>query len=104
MTPSNERNVVTVSFIITPLGINCGASYDSPANNPYRCFINRPPGAASPVPRSSVSPEGLASAEKALRAVIVEAYVKGLSTRVVDDLVRALGIGHVRWRCEPCTI
>jgi putative transposase len=31
-------------------------------------------------------------AEKALHAVIVEAYVKGISTRKVDDLVRALGI------------
>jgi putative transposase len=30
-------------------------------------------------------------AEKALHAVIVEAYVKGVSTRKVDDLVRALG-------------
>lgn len=32
-------------------------------------------------------------AEKALQAVIVEAYVKGISTRKVDDLVRALGAG-----------
>jgi transposase-like protein len=31
-------------------------------------------------------------AEKALHAVVVEAYVKGVSTRKVDDLVRALGI------------
>src|SRR5262249_58404716 len=31
-------------------------------------------------------------AERALHAVIVEAYVKGVSTRKVDDLVRALGI------------
>jgi len=31
-------------------------------------------------------------AEKALHAVIVEAYVKGVSTPKVDDLVRALGI------------
>src|SRR5438128_4456613 len=30
-------------------------------------------------------------AEKALHAVVVEAYVKGVSTRKVDDLVRALG-------------
>jgi transposase-like protein len=30
-------------------------------------------------------------AEKALHAVICEAYVKGVSTRKVDDLVRALG-------------
>src|SRR4029450_8905256 len=30
--------------------------------------------------------------ERALHAVVVEAYVKGVSTRNVDDLVRALGI------------
>jgi putative transposase len=30
-------------------------------------------------------------AEKALHAVVIEAYVKGVSTRKVDDLVRALG-------------
>ncbi len=34
-------------------------------------------------------------AEKALHAVIVEAYVKGVSTRKVDDLVRALGIDGI---------
>lgn len=35
-------------------------------------------------------------AEKALHAVICEAYVKGISTRKVDDLVRALGMdGHL---------
>jgi len=37
-------------------------------------------------------------AEKALHAVICEAYVKGVSTRKVDDLVRALGIERVRKR------
>src|SRR6266511_736348 len=31
-------------------------------------------------------------AEKALHAVVVEAYVKGVSTRKVDDLVNALGL------------
>jgi putative transposase len=31
-------------------------------------------------------------AEKALHAVVVEAYVKGVSTRKVDDLVKSLGI------------
>ena len=31
-------------------------------------------------------------AERALAAVIQEAYVKGISTRKVDDLVRALGM------------
>jgi len=34
-------------------------------------------------------------AEKALHAVIVEAYVKGVSTRKVDDLVKALGIDGI---------
>jgi putative transposase len=34
-------------------------------------------------------------AERALAAVIQEAYVKGVSTRKVDDLVRALGIDGV---------
>jgi putative transposase len=34
-------------------------------------------------------------AEKALQAVVVEAYVKGISTRKVDDLVKALGIDGI---------
>ena len=34
-------------------------------------------------------------AEKALHAVVCEAYVKGVSTRKVDDLVRALGIDGI---------
>src|SRR5713101_7327843 len=34
-------------------------------------------------------------AEKALHAVVVEAYVKGVSTRKADDLVRALGIDGI---------
>ena len=34
-------------------------------------------------------------AEQALQAVVVEAYVKGVSTRKVDDLVRALGIDGI---------
>jgi transposase-like protein len=33
--------------------------------------------------------------EKALHAVVVEAYVKGVSTRKVDDLVKALGIDGI---------
>jgi transposase-like protein len=33
--------------------------------------------------------------ERALHAVVVEAYVKGVSTRKVDDLVRALGIDGI---------
>src|SRR5438874_7740297 len=38
-------------------------------------------------------------AERALAAVVQEAYVKGVSTRKVDDLVRALGIDGLS-RCE----
>src|ERR687895_982665 len=34
-------------------------------------------------------------AEKALHAVVVEAYVKGISIRKVDDLVKALGIDGI---------
>jgi putative transposase len=34
-------------------------------------------------------------AEKALHAVVREAYVKGISTRKVDDLVRALGMDGI---------
>ena len=34
-------------------------------------------------------------AEKALHAVVVEAYVKGVSTRKVDYLVKALGIDGI---------
>ncbi|MGH2725072.1 MAG: IS256 family transposase [Actinomycetota bacterium] len=34
-------------------------------------------------------------AEKALHAVVCEAYIKGVSTRKVDDLVRALGIDGI---------
>src|SRR5712691_5519654 len=34
-------------------------------------------------------------ADKALHAVICEAYVKGVSTRKVDDLVRALGMDGI---------
>lgn len=37
-------------------------------------------------------------AEKALHAVVVEAYVKGVSTRKVDGLVRALGIDGISAR------
>jgi putative transposase len=35
------------------------------------------------------------TAEKALTAVIQEAYIKGISTRSVDDLVKALGMSGV---------
>jgi putative transposase len=42
-------------------------------------------------------------AEKALTAVIQEAYVHGISTRSVDDLVRAMGfLASRRARCHGC--
>ncbi len=34
-------------------------------------------------------------AEKALTAVIQEAYIQGISTRSVDDLVKALGMDGI---------
>jgi len=34
-------------------------------------------------------------AEKALTAVIQEAYIQGISTRSVDDLVKAMGMSGV---------
>lgn len=34
-------------------------------------------------------------AEKALTAVIQEAYVQGISTRSVDDLVKAMGVSGI---------
>jgi transposase-like protein len=34
-------------------------------------------------------------AEKALTAVIQEAYIQGISTRSVDDLVKALGMSGI---------
>jgi transposase-like protein len=34
----------------------------------------------------------MSMAEKALTAVIQEAYIQGISTRTVDDLVRAMGM------------
>ena len=48
--------------------------------------------------------EARRTAEKALAAVIQEAYVQGVSTRSVDDLVQALGmsgITKVRFRAWP---
>lgn len=42
-------------------------------------------------------------AEKALTAVIQEAYIQGISTRSVDDLVRAwAAAGFPRARCRGC--
>lgn len=34
-------------------------------------------------------------AEKALTAVIQEAYIQGISTRSVDDLVKAMGMSGI---------
>jgi transposase-like protein len=34
-------------------------------------------------------------AEKALTAVIQEAYIQGISTRSVDDLVKAMGMDGI---------
>ena len=39
-------------------------------------------------------------AEKALAAVVQEAYVHGVSTRSVDDLVKAMGMGPVSPRAK----
>jgi transposase-like protein len=46
-------------------------------------------------------------AEKALTAVIQEAYIQGVSTRSVDELVRAMGMSgisksQVSRLCEDC--
>ena len=42
-------------------------------------------------------------AEKALTAVIQEAYVQGISTRSVDELVKAMGMkGSAKRRCRGC--
>ena len=52
------------------------------------------PRATAPVSFADISPRDRAKgpmAEKALTAVIQEAYVHGVSTRSVDDLVKALG-------------
>ena len=40
-------------------------------------------------------------AEKALTAVVAEAYLLGVSTRKVEDLVQALGIRRARSRSSP---
>jgi transposase-like protein len=40
-------------------------------------------------------PEPRRTAERALAAVIREAYVRGVSTRAVDDLVRAMGLAGI---------
>src|SRR6201988_3478123 len=84
----------------------CGAAYDekNPAErlnsrNGYRerTWDTRAGSVELKIPKlrqGSYFPEFLEprrTAEKALTAVIQEAYVKGISTRSVDDLVKALG-------------
>ena len=39
--------------------------------------------------------------EKALTAVIQEAYIQGISTRSVDDLVKALGMEGLTCSSSP---
>src|SRR6201985_559558 len=88
----------------------CGAGYDekSPqtrqnSRNGYRdrLWDTRAGAIELKIPklrRGSYFPEFLEprrTAEKALAAVIQEAYVHGISTRSVDDLVKALGMSGV---------
>lgn len=88
----------------------CGAGYDEKApgarlnsRNGYRERIweTRAGSIELKIPklrRGSYFPEFLEprrTAEKALAAVIQEAYVQGISTRSVDELVKALGMSGV---------
>ena len=87
----------------------CGAGYDekSPerinSRNGYRerQWDTRAGSVSLKIPKlrqGSYFPEFLEprrTAEKALTAVIQEAYVQGISTRSVDDLVKALGMSGV---------
>lgn len=88
----------------------CGASYDEKApgvrlnsRNGYRerTWDTRAGSVELRIPklrRGSYFPEFLEprrTAEKALAAVIQEAYVQGISTRSVDELVKALGMSGV---------
>jgi putative transposase len=87
----------------------CGAGYDekSPerlnSRNGYRerTWDTRAGSVELKIPKlrqGSYLPEFLEprrTAEKALTAVIQEAYVQGISTRSVDDLVKALGMSGV---------
>ena len=88
----------------------CGAGYDEKApaarlnsRNGYRdrLWETRAGSVELKIPRlrrGSYFPEFLEprrTAEKALAAVIQEAYVQGISTRSVDDLVKALGMSGV---------
>ena len=87
----------------------CGAGYDEKSaerlnsRNGYRerTWDTRAGSVELKIPRlrqGSYFPEFLEprrTAEKALTAVIQEAYVQGISTRSVDDLVKALGMSGV---------
>ena len=87
----------------------CGAGYDEKSaertnsRNGYRdrTWETRAGSVELKIPKlrqGSYFPEFLEprrTAEKALTAVIQEAYVKGISTRSVDDLVKALGMSGV---------
>ncbi len=88
----------------------CGAGYDEKApgsrlnsRNGYRerTWDTRAGSVELKIPklrRGSYFPEFLEprrTAEKALAAVIQEAYVQGISTRSVDELVKALGMNGV---------
>jgi putative transposase len=87
----------------------CGAGYDEKSTerinsrNGYRdrTWDTRAGSVELKIPKlrqGSYFPEFLEprrTAEKALTAVIQEAYVQGISTRSVDDLVKALGMSGV---------
>ena len=87
----------------------CGAGYDeknterlnSPNGYRERTWDTRAGSVSLKIPKlrqGSYFPEFLEprrTAEKALTAVIQEAYIQGISTRCVDDLVKALGMSGV---------
>ncbi len=87
----------------------CGAGYDEKnterlnSRNGYRdrTWDTRAGSVPLKIPKlrqGSYFPEFLEprrTAEKALTAVIQEAYIQGISTRSVDDLVKALGMSGV---------
>ena len=90
--------------------VRCGAGYDEKApaarlnsRNGYRerLWDTRAGSVELKIPklrRDSYFPEFLEprrTAEKALAAVIQEAYIQGISTRSVDELVKALGMSGV---------
>jgi putative transposase len=87
----------------------CGAGYDEKnperlnSRNGYRdrAWDTRAGSVELKIPKlrqGSYFPEFLEprrTAEKALTAVIQEAYIQGISTRSVDDLVKALGMSGI---------